>query len=81
MKAAKVFIIGRSQAIRLPKDFRVESPEVYLKKVAKGFLVMERDPWDVCLQACRGLSGEFLDRLEKRKRLPPQKRDWRRVFK
>lgn len=81
MKAAKVFMNGRSQAIRLPKDFRVESPEVYLKKVADGFLVMERDPWDVCLQACRELSGEFLDRLEKRKRVPNQKRDWRGVFK
>ncbi len=31
MKLAKVFWNGRCQAIRLPKEFRVESAEVYLK--------------------------------------------------
>ena len=29
MVKAKVFMTGRSQAIRLPKEFRVEANEVY----------------------------------------------------
>jgi hypothetical protein len=32
MQVAKVFRNGGSQAIRLPKDFRVLGEEVYLKK-------------------------------------------------
>lgn len=75
MTTAKVFMNGRSQAIRLPKEFRVKASEVYLKKVPDGFLVVERDPWEVCREACRELSDEFLAALEKRKRLPNQKRD------
>jgi antitoxin VapB len=80
MTVAKVFMNGRSQAIRLPKDFRVRGREVYLRKMAGGFLVVERDPWEVCCDACRELSDDFADALEKRKRSPNQKRNWRGVF-
>jgi antitoxin VapB len=40
---AKVFMNGRSQAIRLPKQFRVEGSEVYLKKEA-GKIIIEPLP-------------------------------------
>ena len=40
MVKAKVFQTGRSQAIRLPKEFRVNTDEVYLKKTPEGFLVI-----------------------------------------
>ena len=68
MITAKVFKNGRSQAIRLPKEFRVKGPEVYLKKVPEGFVVMERDPWEVCVDACQELSEDFM----KRRIQPPQ---------
>ena len=45
MQTARVFQNGRSQAIRLPKEFRVDKDEVYLKKTPEGFLVISRDPW------------------------------------
>jgi antitoxin VapB len=57
---AKVFKNGRSQAIRLPKEFRVEADEVYLKKTPEGFLVMTRDPWDIFFEGVRELSDDFL---------------------
>ena len=44
MHVAKVFKNGRSQAIRLPKEFRVDADEVYLKKTPEGFVVMTRSP-------------------------------------
>ncbi len=31
-KVAKVFKNGRSQAIRIPKEYRVDSSEVYIEK-------------------------------------------------
>jgi antitoxin VapB len=64
---------GRSQAIRLPKEFRLESKEVYLQKTATGFTVVERDPWEVMQEGGKELS-EVL--FSERKQPPIQKRDW-----
>jgi antitoxin VapB len=73
MTSAKVFKNGRSQAIRLPREFRVKGSEVYLKKVREGFIVMERDPWEVCREACQELSDDF---MKERKQPPQQRRVW-----
>jgi antitoxin VapB len=59
MIVAKVFQNGRSQAIRLPKEFRVETKEVYLKRTREGFLVIPRDPWDLFFEGVAELSDGF----------------------
>ncbi|MBE2282571.1 MAG: AbrB/MazE/SpoVT family DNA-binding domain-containing protein [Prosthecobacter sp.] len=75
---AKVFMNGRSQAIRLPKDFRVSGGVVTLKKVPEGILITERDPWDACEEACGELSDSFFQVMEGRnKGLKLEKRAWR----
>ncbi|MDB6111253.1 MAG: SpoVT/AbrB domain protein [Pedosphaera sp.] len=78
MKTAKVFMNGRSQAIRLPKEFRVKAKEVHLRKVPEGFLVMESDPWETLLEACQELPDDF---MATRVQPPTQKRDWRGASK
>ncbi len=70
---AKVFMNGRSQAIRLPKEFRVNGAEVHLKRVQEGILIIERDPWEICREACQDLSDDF---MKERVQPPAQKRDW-----
>jgi antitoxin VapB len=60
MAVAKVFRTGRSQAIRLPKEFRVEVDEVHLKRTSDGFLVITKDPWEVFFEGVEQLSDEFL---------------------
>jgi antitoxin VapB len=72
MQTAKVFKNGRSQAIRLPKEFRVDTDEVYLKKTSEGFLVMTRDPWEIFFEGVQELSDEFLS--GGRSQPPAQKR-------
>jgi antitoxin VapB len=57
---AKVFRTGRSQAIRLPKEFRVDADAVYLKRTREGFLVITRDPWEVFFEGIQQLSGAFM---------------------
>lgn len=49
METAKVFMNGRSQAVRLPKAFRLEGSEVFIKKTAQGVLLVpkEQSVWDV----------------------------------
>ncbi len=48
MDTAKLFINGRSQAVRLPKSYRFEGKEVYVKKVPEGVLLLPKDKtiWD-----------------------------------
>ena len=60
MQTAKIFQNGRSQAIRLPKDFRIDAREVYLKKTPEGFLVIARDPWEIFFEGIEELSDEFM---------------------
>lgn len=49
MKTAKLFINGRSQAVRLPKVYRFEGNEVYIKKVDGGVLLIPKNQsiWDL----------------------------------
>lgn len=71
MTKAKVFMNGRSQAIRLPKEFRVKGDEVVLKKTTEGFVVLEQDPWKLFEEGCREVSDKLFSarrqpRLEER---------------
>jgi antitoxin VapB len=72
MAIAKVFQTGRSQAIRLPKEFRVQTKEVYLKRTREGFLVIPKDPWEFFFEGVQELSADFMSggrnqpRLERR---------------
>ena len=74
MQIAKVFQNGRSQAIRLPKDFRVDTDEVYLKKTPEGFLVIARNPWELFFEGIAELSDDF---MTGRRQQAPQKRKWK----
>lgn len=76
MKTAKVFMNGRSQAIRLPKEFRVDAKEVYLKKTPEGFLVMTKDPWELFYEGIAELSD---DAFSQPRIQPPLERrgDWK----
>jgi antitoxin VapB len=74
MTVAKVFKTGRSQAIRLPKEFRVAADEVYLKRTPDGFLVIARDPWDIFFEGVAELSDGFM--RGGRRQPPQQHRQW-----
>ena len=49
MDTAKLFTNGRSQPIRLPKAYRFEGKEVYIKKSGEVVLLIpkESSAWDV----------------------------------
>ena len=77
MATAKVFWSGRSQAVRLPKEFRVEGDEVRISRQG-GKIILEpiQDDWawlDELLQDSAGLFGdEFVKAVEEE--LPMQER-------
>lgn len=43
METAALFKNGGSQAVRLPKAFRIEGTEVYIKKVPEGILLIPKE--------------------------------------
>ena len=47
LQTAKIFITGRSQAVRLPLEFRFDVPEVFIRRdPATGDVVLSRKPSD-----------------------------------
>ena len=56
---AKVFKNGRSQAIRLPKEYRVDFEEVYIQKVGHSLIIIpkEKSKWDVMRNALEDFDG------------------------
>lgn len=44
-KRAKVFWTGRSQAVRLPKEFRFHGETVLVRRQGKGIVLEPADEW------------------------------------
>lgn len=75
MLTAKLFRNGRSQAVRLPKEFRFEGDEVYVKKVAGGVVLLSKaDPWASIVEAYTLADPKHPIRRHK---AAPQKRTFR----
>ena len=54
LQTAKVFAAGRSQAVRLPLEFRFDVPEVFIRRDAEtGDVVLSKKPsdWQGLLEA------------------------------
>ena len=61
MRTSKVFISGNSQAIRLPKEFRVEEKELYVQKIGRAIILFPKDnPWDLFENSLGEFSDEFM---------------------
>jgi len=71
-QTAKLFNNGRSQAVRLPAEFRFEGTEVYIRKEGEQVILSPRptswdDFFDGSLRATEDFMAERVD-------LPPQER-------
>ena len=75
---AKVFYCGRSQAVRIPAEFRFKTNEVYIRRDPQsGALILSESPtktWKEIFAAldAAGVPDDFLADRDTR---PPQKRD------
>lgn len=62
MQQAKLFQNGKSQAVRLPKDFRFEGDTVSIKRVGKAVVLLPYNaPWDTLLDALSLFSPDFIN--------------------
>jgi antitoxin VapB len=62
MDTAKLFKNGRSQAVRLPKEYALPGDEVYVKKI-NGVVVLipkDGDPWSSFIDSLDKFSDDFM---------------------
>jgi antitoxin VapB len=81
-RTAKLFNNGRSQAVRLPAEFRFDGKEVFIRKDEKtGDVILSRRPesWEEFLafrdKALKADQRAFEEFLADRKDAPPEKRE------
>lgn len=69
---AKVFVSGRSQAVRIPKEFRFTTDEVYIEREGdRVILTPKPKSWLEYFETGRRFSEDFPDRIED---MPPEER-------
>jgi len=61
MNTAKLFKNGKSQAVRLPKEFKLEGTEVYIKKIGPTVVLIPKDnPWAVLMDSLDRFTDDFM---------------------
>ena len=75
-RTAKLFRNGRSQAVRLPADYRFQGSEVYIRRTVSGDVILSRKPesWHDFFELMKTVDVPE-DFLADRKDTPPQTRD------
>lgn len=61
METAKIFENGRSQAVRLPKEFRFTGDEVFVQRLGHAVMLYPKDAaWETFLNGVNSFSEDFL---------------------
>lgn len=73
METAKIFKNGKSQAVRLPKEFRFGGDRVYIKRVGEAIILLPyQAPWETLLDSLARFTDDF---MQERSQPPVQTRE------
>lgn len=73
METAKIFKNGRSQAVRLPKEFRFKGKEVFIRKEGSNIILSEKpDSWEEFFLTGNKPTSDF---MQEREQLDLEERD------
>lgn len=62
MRKAKLFTNGRSQAVRLPREFRFKGDAVNIRRVGKAVVLFSEDEsWDILYDALERFTPDFME--------------------
>lgn len=74
METAKLFKNGQSQAVRLPKKYRMAGNEVYIKKQGDAIVLLPKEKsWTPLFDSLKHFEKGF--RIERNQPVDNQKRD------
>jgi antitoxin VapB len=61
MQTARLFTNGRSQAVRLPKDYQFNGENVYIQKLGDAIILVPFDKeWETFLHGLNSFSDDFM---------------------
>ena len=61
MQTARLFINGRSQAVRLPKEYQFKGEDVYIQKIGEAVILVPFDKdWEVFMHGVNSFSEDFM---------------------
>ena len=61
MQTARLFLNGRSQAVRLPKEYQFDGEDVYIQRVGEAVILFPVDKdWEVFLHGLNSFSDGFM---------------------
>jgi antitoxin VapB len=73
METAKLFQNGKSQAVRLPKEFRFHGDKVFIKRLGNAVILLPFDQgWDTLVHSLTSFSDDF---MAERQQPPVQDRE------
>ena len=59
LEVAKIFANGKSQAVRLPKEYRFSGNEVYVQKMGDAVLLVPKDKvWETFMEGLNGFTDD-----------------------
>lgn len=62
MQTAKIFMNGRSQAVRLPKEFRMPGDDVFIKRVGNIVILIPKDaPWTSLAESLDQFTDDYME--------------------
>ena len=71
MQEAKLFVNGRFQAVRLPKEFRFQGKSVLIRRIGNSVVLSPKDnPWEGIFEAFEQFSDDFM--VDGRNQIPVQ---------
>jgi antitoxin VapB len=80
MEKARVFMNGRSQAVRIPAEYRFASDQVYIRRNPQnGEVILSERPLGKSLREIFDMidaAGGADDLLKDRDTTPPREREW-----
>jgi antitoxin VapB len=70
MKIVEVINNGHDQSIRLPDDCRLESSEVFVKRIGRSVVLIPKDvdPWQMFAQSLEDFTNDYMEERAQ----PPQ---------
>ena len=61
MQTARLFFNGRSQAVRLPKEYQFRGENVYVQKIGEAVILVPFDKeWEVFMHGLNNFSDDFM---------------------
>jgi antitoxin VapB len=61
MQTARLFVNGRSQAVRLPKEFNFRGESVYVQKLGEAVILVPFDKdWEVFMHGLNSFSDDYM---------------------